>query len=463
MTGPGAWTREHVDREIARLEAERDSIAAGLMALEEHPGRRLLEGAVLDGRTRERWDACRADIGRLWDLHAAYGGVLDEARAVRGRRLRPTRAELDELARLLTTASIRVPGRDVSIIRRELVGPDASLRAVTFDELVAEMNTVWQRATRVVAAVDDVWSALLPRLDRVEAAIAETDALLDRLGAAAPPAEAGIVAEVRRRLGDARARVAADPLRFAADKGGSVVAGVDVDALENDLHDVRDRLRHLRQLQERYEERLGRVTADVDALAADEAEGRRRRAHVVTRIAGPVPEIPALVGPLRAGVDQVAALRAREAWSELSSHLGALERDTTASAERLRTARDDLDALMARRAELRGLLQAYRAMAGGRGRGEDEALEELHHRAYTVLWRAPCDLDVAAGLVADYQHAVTTPGFANRRPGTREATASGRADRPGTHHHTVRPAPRGIHHEDRAARPRGEGENHDTV
>lgn len=462
MTAPGAWTREHVDREIARLEAERDSIAAGLMALEEHPGRRLLEGAALDGRTRERWDACRADIARLWDLHAAYGSVLDEARALRGRRLRPTRGELDELARLLTTASIRVPGRDVTIIRRDLVGPGASSRTVTFDQLVAEMNTLWQRATRVVAAVDDVWSALLPRLDRVEALLAETDALFDRVGADALPAEAGAAREVRRRLGEARALVAADPLRLAADTGGSVVAGVDLDDLERDLHDVRDRLRHVWQLRERYEERLGRVTAGVDALEADEAEGRRRRAHVAGRIAGPVPEIPALAAPLRAGIDRVAVLRAREAWSELSTHLGALERDTAQAAERLRVACDDLDALMARRAELRGLLQAYRAMAGSRGRGEDEALEELHHRAYEVLWRAPCDLGLAADLVADYQHAVAAPGFADRRTGAREAAGSGRADRTGAHH-TVRPAPRGAHHDDRADRPRGEGENHDHV
>ncbi|WP_436788738.1 hypothetical protein [Yinghuangia sp. YIM S10712] len=463
MTPVGAWTREHVDREIARLEAERDSISAGLMALEEHPGRRLLEGAALDGRTRERWDTCRGDIARLWELYAAYSAVLDEARAVRARRVRPNRAELEELTRLLTTASIRIPGQEVPIGRRGLVDPAASTRAVTFDMLVAEMNTVWQRATEVVAAVDEVWSTLLPRLDRIEAAVAETEALLDRLGGARLAIEAQVVDEVRRRLGEARTPVAADPLRFAGKTTGPDIAGVDLDVLESDLHGVRDGLRQLRHLQERYEERLSRLTGLIDALAADQAEAQRRRDHVVTRIAGEIPQIPALAGPLRARVTEVTVLRKRDAWSELSTSLGALERETTASAERLRTARDDVDALLAKRDELRGLLRAYRAMAGGRGRGEDEALEEIHHRAYEVLWRAPCDLDHAARLVAEYQHAVTTPGSANRRTGRGGPADSGQAPRSGTHHHTVRPASGGARHEDRADRPRGEGKNHDDV
>ncbi|NUP32290.1 MAG: hypothetical protein HOU01_11295, partial [Streptomycetaceae bacterium] len=122
MTVPDPmWTRDDVDQAVARLESESDGISAGLMALDEHPGRRLLEGAALDGRTRDRWAACRADIARLWELYAAYGAVLDEVRALRARRSRPSRAELDDMARLLTGPSIVVPGVEVPIAHRDLV------------------------------------------------------------------------------------------------------------------------------------------------------------------------------------------------------------------------------------------------------------------------------------------------------------------------------------------------------
>lgn len=470
MTSPGTWTREDVDREIARLDTERDGISAGLMALEEHPGRRLLEGAALEGRTEERWASCRTDIARLWELYSAYGAVLDEARVLRARRSRPSRTELDEMARLLTGANVRVPGEEVPIGRRGLLEPAASARLLTFDAVVAEMNTVWRRATDLVASVDDVWSIVLPRLDRVEASATETAALVDRLGGqAALAVEARVVAEVRKRLSDARARVAADPLRFVGVTARSRIGDVDLDGFERDLKSVQDALRQLRLLQERYEERAQRLTGLVDVLTADEAETQRRRAHVLTRITYGVPEVPAAAASLRARAAQVADLRRRDAWPQLSSHLSSLERDASAAGERLRAARGELEALLSRRDELRGLLEAYRAMAGGRGRGEDEELERLHHRAYDVLWRAPCDLDDAARLVGEYQLAVTAPRPVHHRAvrvdargihnetGTKAGTGTGTETGSGAGGagHTGRPT--------RAEGPRGEGEDNDHL
>lgn len=47
--------REEVDRALARLGAERDAVESALLALQDHPGLRLLDGAELSGRTQERW------------------------------------------------------------------------------------------------------------------------------------------------------------------------------------------------------------------------------------------------------------------------------------------------------------------------------------------------------------------------------------------------------------------------
>jgi hypothetical protein len=61
---------------------------------------------------------------------------------------------------------------------------------------------------------------------------------------------------------------------------------------------------------------------------------------------------------------------------------------------------------LARRDELRGLLQAYRGKAAANRLGEDPVLEPQYRAAADVLWSAPCDLTRADVLVAAYQHAV---------------------------------------------------------
>ena len=59
-----------------------------------------------------------------------------------------------------------------------------------------------------------------------------------------------------------------------------------------------------------------------------------------------------------------------------------------------------------RRAELRGLLDAYRAKAARLGGAENTDLADGYQLAHDLLWSAPCDLAAAAGAVRRYQQAV---------------------------------------------------------
>jgi hypothetical protein len=63
-------------------------------------------------------------------------------------------------------------------------------------------------------------------------------------------------------------------------------------------------------------------------------------------------------------------------------------------------------AAVARRAELRGLLGAYKAKAARLGASENDALAARYDHAYELLWTAPCDLTEAESAVADYQQAI---------------------------------------------------------
>ena len=72
-------------------------------------------------------------------------------------------------------------------------------------------------------------------------------------------------------------------------------------------------------------------------------------------------------------------------------------------------------AAVARRNELRGLLQAFRAKSLAMGRAEEPDLVSLHQAAEQALYVAPCDLLRAERLTADYLKAVNTPVPGGRR------------------------------------------------
>ena len=83
--------REEADRALARLGAEHEAIETSLLALQDHAGRRLLEGAELTGTTKDRWAAAEPAITLLWTLLRRYTAALEAARELRARRRWPPR------------------------------------------------------------------------------------------------------------------------------------------------------------------------------------------------------------------------------------------------------------------------------------------------------------------------------------------------------------------------------------
>ena len=84
---------------------------------------------------------------------------------------------------------------------------------------------------------------------------------------------------------------------------------------------------------------------------------------------------------------------------------------------------------LARRKELRGLLDGYRAMAAAAGRDTDPELLRALARADTALRCSPCDLDVAAREVGRYQALVRQHPSAPPGP-TTPASPAPREDLP---------------------------------
>jgi hypothetical protein len=378
LSDPGL-DREAADRALERLDGESDRIAEALVAMDGHPGHELLRVAALTGRTKDRWAEIAATMATLWVQFDAYRALLDRAREVRARKVKPGQAELDELTALLTGDVVELNREQVPIERRGLTGPAVTAERISLAELVARMKAGYATVTAVLAEVDASTAAALHRIDELEAA----------LQAARSAGNLPALDRIRDRLTDARDRVAGDPLGFAA---------------HNDLAELGEQLEALRAVRETYDERVGRIAATLGEIEATRAEAHRVAADVAAKIA--TAGLPPIADRTPALRDELTALHREPDWLRLATELDRLDRAAAAALNEAKLALRNLTGLLDRRAELRGRLDAYRAKAERLGRAEDLALAGLHDRAHALLFTAPCDLAAATRAVNRYQRAV---------------------------------------------------------
>jgi hypothetical protein len=196
-----------------------------------------------------------------------------------------------------------------------------------------------------------------------------------------------------QRVADLRAQIDAagrrpDALRLAAVAASSLRA--ELDAMSTERDDMIRRWAAVPATIEQYREREAAVHALVE----------RCKEKVLPLPSLAVPSIDALATP--PSIDDLLA----QPWPAARASM----RPMLERLDRLDDAYDEVEhrfgAVLARRDELRGLLQAFRDKAGGSGLAEHADLEPLFRSAERELWSAPCDVERAEGLVADYTTAV---------------------------------------------------------
>lgn len=345
---------ETLDEELAAFLRESDRVAESLLAMEDHPGHRLLRGAALTGGSARRWEAANAGMVRLWEWFDAYRALLRQASDTR---------DPAELARLLRGPAITLPEASA----RTLTGPVA--RRVTLRVLVARMKAEYAQVTAVLAEAHEVWSRRWEVLEPLAGQVAGIDS---------PAAD-----RLRVELADAHARAVADPL-----------------TPDPAVPDLVARISSLSELHRTFPSRtaaLSRAVAEVESTRARAADVR---VLVVAKIAGDHPVVP--------DEDMAGALDGlRGRFPDVAeSDVAALEAAVGAALVRAREVAAHLTGSLDRRAELRGRLDAYRAKAAGRGFAEDAELSALHRQARDVLFSAPCDLNAGTVAVLRYQRAV---------------------------------------------------------
>ncbi|PSJ24145.1 hypothetical protein B7P34_34965 [Streptosporangium nondiastaticum] len=418
-TGP-ALTREEADRALARLGAEHEAVESSLLALQDHAGRRLLEGAELTGETRSRWAAAEALIGQLWAYFDAYTAALTTARELRARRRWPTQGELSELTELLrgsgiTLASPSTAASGAAGLTAGVPGLTARLsERLSLQELLDRMNGWYAQALDVVVIADTVWSALPARIDLLAAELRRTRSLAHSVGVRPGEHPSGDdLEQITRELAALRAEVIGDPLAFwsgaspSSAPGGGRPDTTRYDRAARALEDVRREVEAVLDVRQDAEQRLMRVRDVLSRADRTLNEARQARVEVLSKIAASV--VPAVSGPPTALYEQLSAAadhRRHARWHRLSPLLEGLEQRAEEELLRARESLTAVTAPLAVRAELRGRLDAYKAKTARHGLAEDSLLVERYDAARRMLWSAPCDLVAAEGAVLRYQQAL---------------------------------------------------------
>ncbi|MEU6240783.1 hypothetical protein [Streptomyces sp. NPDC047024] len=399
--------RDEVDRALARLGQEHEAIETSLLALQDHAGRRLLEGAELTGVTEERWAAAEEAITVLWACFDAYTAALRRAREIRSRRRWSSREDLVELTGLLRGEAVALAGPSLP------AGSGRLSESYTLTALVDRMNELYASSLDVVVAADAVWSALPARIDLLAAELHRTRGLAHSVGVRPGEHPAGDDLEgITATLTALRARVISDPLAYWTPAQGSSAPGggrPDTTVYDREaraLEDVRREIDAVLTVRQDAEERLIRLRDVLSRADRTLAEARTARGEVLAKIAAT--EVPVVSGPPTVLQEQLATAadhRRHARWHRLSPLLDSLERRAEDELLRARESLTAVTAPLAVRAELRGRLDAYRAKVARHGLAEDPLLIERYDAARRMLWSAPCDLRVAEQAVLRYQHA----------------------------------------------------------
>ncbi|MGX6741341.1 hypothetical protein [Streptomyces peucetius] len=419
--------RDEVDRALARLGAEHEAVETSLLALQDHAGRRLLEGAELTGVTKDRWATAEQQITLLWSYFDAYTAALTDIRELRARRRWSSREDLVELTERLRGRSVTVAS-PAALPAPQITGPAKLAEEFTLEELVARMNELYASSLDMVVTADAVWSALPARIDLLSAELRRTRSLAHSVGVRPGEHPAGDELEsITQELSTLRAQVVSDPLAFWRPGPGSSAPGggrpdtARYDRAARALEDVRREIEAVLQVRQDSEERLMRLRDLLSRADRTLTEARAARGEVLAKIAAS--EVPAVSGPptaLQERLATAAEYRRHARWHRLSPLLDSLEREAEDELHRARESLTAVTAPLAVRAELRGRLDAYKAKIARHGMAEDPLLIERYDAARRMLWSAPCDLRAAEQAVLRYQHAAAealVPRAAAPEPG----------------------------------------------
>ncbi len=365
-------------RTAADVASALTSVATGLFEADSSPDIAFVR-AQADAGDHEASEIA-AGLALLWQEYALAKDASDELSAA------VAAGDQRGVAKLLGPAAITLP-----------TGAASSL-----DGLLADMP---KRLATATAAMSRLAASARQALVRLDVVTVEAGSLLVRATALGIHDDPELL-RLRTSLDAAIQAMASDP-------------STDPSTLTDDALDVaRSRVqeveRHKGELPQALTQARGLV-GDIERLAAEGADSHATALEKVASPAGLLAPIDLDDARLRDLAPQLARIDddvASGLWDKAGFALAAWRTTADllhAEVARIATANS---APLARRNELRGQLQAFRAKSLAVGHGEHPALDDLHEQAQRALHGRPCDLVAAERLVRDYISGVnaTAPG-----------------------------------------------------
>jgi hypothetical protein len=395
-------SREQAAAAVAAAVAERDTIQANLLELDTSFGKRLLAGAALTGESRKRWDVVAADLTTLWQTFDAYSAVVDRAAELLAGLRRSATRELAEISSLLYGTSVKLTRPSPALASGDLTGTGEA--QVTLAAALTDMRRAFTPATAVVNAAEAVWNETAEPLQQIGDQLA---AARQQLAGLDTDAQGQDLTVAEADLAQLRDVLNHDPL--ALWQGGKVDASR-VGRLRDRAAAAAAAAGKLAALRDNAGARIAAVSAAVSAASAARQDAIAARERAIAKIVVvALPEPPDL-SALTARLAEAGSLQGAGRWTRLAAELDLIERQAAAAVSQCREAERHAAALLDRREELRGLLDAYQARAARLGGAEDSDLDARYARARELLWTAPCDLAGATAAVTAYQQAVLALG-----------------------------------------------------
>jgi len=388
-----AVTLGQIDDRIEELQTALDEAESALVELDGDEYRRLLTATPLTGDTATRWTRANADAQLAWKWFLAVKDWLAAIVEKRGTRSSISAELRDELIDdLAQTPAELLPGAPAP-------GATSTGRAApaSIDGLLQATLRANEEAGAVVARVAAIWQATSPKL----AALASESSALEEQATRAAVRAPNDLAVARRLLAEVRTRCAGDPLSIdpRTDPTAAIAAG-----LERARAAVQDAITSREHLSEETTATIAEIDEAISALS----RAREREQESAEKISGStaLAEIEPAAAELGRLRDELRAVQSETHVDVAVRAVAALRGRLAAALDRARSLAAAGGASLARRNELRGRLDAYRAKALAIGRAEDAELDALYRQAKDALFTAPCDLGHSESLVLAYQHAL---------------------------------------------------------
>lgn len=360
--------RDEADATLATLRDAQGRIASGMFTIDSHTALGFLRAGGLRGRTHSTWSALSPDVDALWSDFNTLNDLLESARA-------------NALGRKVTEAEA------------------ATLRQAS--ALVAQLEPRCAAAISTLNDVDRSWNACGSAISPLTDAFNRLTSLATGLG------ERDSVTTLNQRASALREAVLADPMAAAPAGALGEAHRTEISDLTAGVQAASARLATQAALRDTYPARMTALETQIEAVRAEETRAAEAYRTAQQKIASSsLPPAPSSSGVLAARVVDLDKYRQAKRWQKLADEVAVLEASIARARQRAAELRDAADGLLARRDELRGRLDAYRAKASRHRLDENDELAALHSSAQSLLYTAPCELPEATRAVFAYQTAL---------------------------------------------------------